>query len=178
MQCWEDPGICHHILRKSQPKTVWLGTYCCQTSSNIKTYQLYKIKFLIFPAAEHRIMEELWAGKNSQFVVLDEQFLCIWLAKNIQLYAKKCPFNSVYRLTFQDQLMKTYNRLFHVNPTDQYARQWSSSDPPRSSSGLHIFQMELAHNSKLYCLCQLVLQHLAQTLCHPQSVGFARDSPK
>ena len=43
----------------------------------------------------------------------------------------------------QDQVANTYNWLFLANPTEKYARQWSSSALPQSSTGSHICQLNL-----------------------------------
>ena len=69
--------------------------------------------------------------------------LFIWPAQITQLYASECPSNTVDCLTLQIQLTKTYNRLFLANPTVKYASQWSSEAEPRSSTGLHICQLDL-----------------------------------
>ena len=62
----------------------------------------------------------------------------IWPAQIPQLYGGDCPANTVDCL----RLTKTYNRPFLANPTDKYARQWSSLPPAWSSTGSHICQLD------------------------------------
>ena len=69
--------------------------------------------------------------------------LYIWPAQITQSYAGDCPSNTVDCQTLQISLTKTYNRRFLANPTDKYARQWSSSPPAWSSTGSHICQLDL-----------------------------------
>ena len=67
----------------------------------------------------------------------------IWPAQITQSYVGDCPANTVDCQTLQILLTKTYNRRFLANPTDKYARQWSSSPLAWSSTGSHICQLDL-----------------------------------
>ena len=80
-----------------------------------------------------------------------------------QLYAGECPSNNVDCLTLQIQLTKAYNWLFLANPTDKYARQWSSLARPRSSTGSHI--------------CQLDVIGMVWRIILSSSLGFAKFVP-
>ena len=82
---------------------------------------------------------DLWTFLGTRFTMI-----LPWSFKIMSLlYAGKCHSNSVDCLMIQEQVTKTYNRLFLANPTDKYACQWSSSPLARSSTGLHICQLDL-----------------------------------
>ena len=66
-----------------------------------------------------------------------------WPAQIIQSSAGGFPSNHIECLTSHHQLTKTCNQLCLANPTDKYARQWSSWPPARSITCSHIFQLDL-----------------------------------
>ena len=67
----------------------------------------------------------------------------IWPPQITQLYGGDCPANTIDCLTLQILFIKIYNRRFLANPTDKYARQWSSLPPACSSTGSHICHLDL-----------------------------------
>ena len=62
----------------------------------------------------------------------DYSIICRWLS------LQHCRLSNVANLTDKDLYW-----LFPVNPTEKYARQWSSSPQAWSSTGLHICPLDL-----------------------------------
>ena len=88
------------------------------------------------------------------------------------LYGCDCPTNTVYCLTLQILLTVTYNLRFLTNPTEKYARQWSSLPPACCSTGSHICQLDLLGITDYIVFVNKICNICARLLYYPIFLAY------